>query len=155
VVVTGKDGRCVDGIAQGELEVLEDGKPQTLSHFAVEARPGLRAEAVAPPMPAAAPAPAPSQAPPTPRGRFFVLAVDDLHTAPGNMAEARRAMTRFVDEQVSDDDLVALATTSGTAGVFQDFTRDRAALRRAIARIESRYQPVEPGGAPYLSEHQA
>ena len=49
VVVTGKDGRCVDGIAQGEFEVLEDGKPQTLSHFAVEARPGLRAEAVAPP----------------------------------------------------------------------------------------------------------
>ena len=155
VVVTGKDGRCVDGIAQGEFEVLEDGKPQTLSHFAVEARPGLRAEAAAPPAPEAAPFPAPAQAPPTPRGRFFVLAVDDLHTAPGNMAEARRAMTRFVDEQVSDDDLVALATTSGTAGVFQDFTRDKAALRRAIARVQSRYEPVEPGGAPYLSEYQA
>jgi hypothetical protein len=25
VVVTGKDGQCVDGIAQGEIEVLEDG----------------------------------------------------------------------------------------------------------------------------------
>ena len=155
VVVTGKDGRCVDGIAQGEFEVLEDGKPQTLSHFAVEARPGLRAEAVAPPPPAAAPAAAPAPAPAAPRGRFFVLAVDDLHTAPGNMAEARRAMTRFVDEQVSNDDLVALATTSGTAGVFQDFTRDKSALRQAIGRVQSRYQPVEPGGAPYLSEYQA
>jgi len=155
VVVTGKDGQCVDGIAQGEFEVLEDGKPQTLSHFAVEARPGLRAEAAASPVPEAAPVPAPAQALPTPRGRFFVLAVDDLHTAPGNMVEARRAMTRFVDEQVSDDDLVALATTSGTAGVFQDFTRDKTALRQAIARVQSRYEPVAPGGAPYLSEYQA
>ena len=121
----------------------------------METRPGLRAEAAAPPAAAGAPAPAPAQAPPAPRGRFFVLAVDDLHTAPGNMVEARRAMTRFVDEQVSDDDLVALATTSGTAGVFQDFTRDKAALRQAIGRVQSRYEPVEPGGTPYLSEYQA
>jgi VWFA-related protein len=64
-------------------------------------------------------------------------------------------MTRFVDEQVSDDDLVALATTSGTTGVFQDFTREKDLLRAAIARVESRYQPVEPAGAPYLSEYQA
>jgi VWFA-related protein len=155
VVVTGKDGGCVSGLAPGDFEVLEDGKPQSLSHFAVEARPGLRVEDAAPSTPDAAPAPAPAPEPGAPRGRFFVLAVDDLHTAPGNVAEARRAMTRFVDEQVSDDDLVALATTSGTAGVFQDFTRDKAALRRAIARVQSRYEPVEPGGAPYLSEYQA
>jgi VWFA-related protein len=155
VVVTDRDGRCVDGMAPAEFEVLEDGKPQTLSHFAVEARPGLRAEAAAPPAPGAAPPPARAPAPSAPRGRFFVLTVDDLHTAPGSMAEARRAMTRFVDDQVSGDDFVALATTSGTTGVFQDFTRDREALRRAIARVQSRYQPVEPGGTPYLSEYQA
>jgi VWFA-related protein len=155
VVVTDGDGRCVPGIAPGDFEIREDGKPQKLSHFAEEARAGLRAEKGAPPPAAPTPAPPPSAARPAPRGRLVVLTVDDLHTAPGNMAEARRAMTRFVDEQVSDDDLVALATTSGTAGVFQDFTRDKDALRRAIARVESRYQPVEPGGTPYLSEHQA
>jgi VWFA-related protein len=156
VVVTGRDGRCVAGLDPGDFEILEDGRPQALSHFAEEARPGLRPEAVAAPPPSA-PAPAPAAAPvPSPRrGRFFVLAVDDLHTAPGNMAEARRAMTRFVEEQVSADDLVALATTSGTQGVFQDFTRDKDALRRAIARVQSQYQPVEPVGTPYLSEYQA
>ncbi|HEX9190022.1 MAG TPA: VWA domain-containing protein, partial [Vicinamibacteria bacterium] len=105
--------------------------------------------------PAAPPPAASSAAPRRPRGLLVVLAVDDLHTAPGNMAAARAAMTRFVDEQAGADDLVALVTTSGTTGAFQDFTRDRAALRRAIARVESRYEPVEPGGAPYLSEHQA
>jgi len=153
VVVTGRDGRCVAGLGPRDFEVLEDGKPQPLSHFAEEARPGARAEAAAPP--AAAPSPAPPAPPAAPRGRLFVLAVDDLHTAPGNMAAARKAMTRFVQDQVSTDDLVALATTSGTQGVFQDLTRDREVLERAIARVQSRYQPVEPVGAPYLSEYQA
>jgi len=153
VVVTGKDGRGVPGIAPGEFEILEDGKPQTLSHFAVEARPGLRTEEAAPPPAELAPSAA---APPAERHRrLFVLAVDDLHTAPGNIAPARKALTRFVDEQISSDDLVALATTSGTTGVFQDFTRDKDALHRAVARVQSRYQPVEPGGTPYLSEYQA
>jgi VWFA-related protein len=153
VVVTGKDGRCVEGIAPGEFEVLEDGKPQSLSHFAEEARPGLKAEAVAPLPTGPVPVPAPARG--AARGRFFVLAVDDLHTAPGSMVEARKAMTRFVDDLVSGDDFVALATTSGAKGVFQDLTRDKKALRQAIARVQSRYQPVEPGGTPYLSEHQA
>ncbi len=153
VVVTDRDGRCVAGLGPRDFEVLEDGKLQPLSHFAEEARPGVRAEPAAPP--AATPSPAAVAPPAAPRGRLFVLAVDDLHTAAGNMAAARRAMTRFVSDQVSTDDLVALATTSGTQGVFQDFTRDREALGRAIARVESRYQPVEPVGTPYLSEYQA
>jgi len=155
VVVTGKDGRPVEGIAPGEFEILEDGKPQTLSHFAVEARPGLRVEEAAPPPAGAPPSAVPGPSPAAGHRRFLVLAVDDLHTAPGNIAPARLAMTRFVEDQISSDDLVALATTSGTTGVFQDFTRDKEALRRAVARVESRYQPVEPGGTPYLSEYQA
>jgi VWFA-related protein len=155
VVVTDKDGRCVAGIAPAEIEILEDGRPQAVAHFAEESRPGLREEATAPEAAARALPAAPAPRSLTPRGRLFVLAVDDLHTAAGNMAAARKAMTRFVDDQVSGDDLVALATTSGTAGVVQDFTRDKDALRRAIARVQSRYQPVEPGGTPYLSEYQA
>ena len=84
-----------------------------------------------------------------------MLAVDDLHTAAGNLAAAKAAMNRFVDEQVSPDDFVALVTTSGSVGVYQDFTRDPRALHRAIDRVTSRYVPVEPGGTPYLSEYQA
>jgi VWFA-related protein len=153
VTVADRDGRPVADLMQSDFEVLEDGRPQPISHFAVEGRPGLRvAEKAAAPEAPAAPATPPR---PPPRGRLIVLAVDDLHTAPGSAAEARRAMTRFVDEQVADGDLVALATTSGEKGGFQDFTRDKAALRAAIARVRSRYQPVEPAGTPYLSEHQA
>ena len=154
VVVSEKDGRGVAGLAASDFEVREDGKEQELSHFAAETRAGSRVEAATPGTPAPT-APAPAAPPTGPRGRLFVLAVDDLHTAPANMVPAQRAMTRFVDDQVSDDDVVALMTTSGSKGVFQDFTRDKDALRRAIARVQSRYEPVQPIGAPYLSEHQA
>jgi VWFA-related protein len=156
VVVTDRTGRCVDGLAAADFEVSEDGKKQVVSHFAEEARPGFRAGAARPAAPtapaeSAAPAGGPSPAP----GRRFVLAVDDLHTAAGNLAAAKAAMRRFVDEQVSPDDFVALVTTSGTVGEYQDFTRDPRALHRAIDRVTSRYVPVEPGGTPYLSEYQA
>ncbi len=155
MVVTDRDGRCVGGLTAADFEILEDGKTRPVSHFAEEARPGFRAGAAAP----AAPGPSPeaSAAAPAPaaRGRHLVLAVDDLHTAAGNLGAAKTAMNRFVDEQVSPDDFVALVTTSGSVGVYQDFTRDPRALHRAIDRVTSRYVPVEPGGTPYLSEYQA
>lgn len=157
LVVTGKDGRPVSDLGPADLRVLEDGKPQAIVHFALERAESavLEPEVAAAGASPAAPPPPASAAAATVKGRRFVLAVDDLHTGAGSVAEARKAMTRFVDEQVSEDDFVALVTTSGSTGVFQNFTRDRAALRRAIGRVQSRYQPVDPGGAPYLSEYQA
>ena len=158
VVVTLKDGRPLGDLAAGEFQIYEDGKPQPLSHFAVARRAtasGAPASAPAPPDEPAAAAAAPPVASGAEQGRFFVLAVDDLHTGPGSVAAARAAMARFVDEQAAAEDYVALVTTSGSLGVHQDFTRDRRALHRAIERVQSRYQPVEPGGAPYLSEYQA
>jgi VWFA-related protein len=81
--------------------------------------------------------------------------VDDLHTAPANLPQAQEAMRRFVREQIAADDRVAVVSTSGSGGVFQDFTGEPEALVRAISRLHSRYQPVESLGRPYLTEHQA
>jgi VWFA-related protein len=154
LVVTDEKGRCVPGLTAEDLEVLEDRRPQSLAYFTEQTRPAWRAAPGAQTAAATAAASA-AAAPGAPGGRYFVLAVDDLHTAAGSLAEARKAMLRFVREQVSDDDRVALVTTSGAASEVQDFTRDKDALERAIARLRSRYQPVEPGGTPLLSEHQA
>jgi hypothetical protein len=145
VLVTDREGRCVGGITPAEFEVLEDGRRQQVSQFAEEARPGLRTGMAAPPPPGTVPAQ--PRTPASARGRFFVLTVDDLHTAPGSMAEARKAMTRFVDEQVSAEDFVALATTSGAKGVFQDFTREKEASTgpSPVSRADtSRWSRVAP-----------
>jgi VWFA-related protein len=163
VTVSDKDGRNVRGLTPRDFVLLEDGRPQALSHFSVGGRPGVEdgqpeATSAAAPSPAAAPAPAPAPAPPppsAPRGRHVVLLVDDLHTAAANLPQAQDAMRRFVREQIAGEDKVALVSTSGSGGVFQDFTSDAEALVRAIGRLRSRYEPIEALGRPYLSEHQA
>jgi VWFA-related protein len=155
VTVSDKSGRNVGGLTARDFILLEDGRPQPLSHFAVGDRAGV--EETVPTTPAA-PAPGAPVVPPppsAPRGRHVVLLVDDLHTAQVDLPQAQIAMRKFVTEQVSVDDRVAVVTTSGSGGVFQDFTGDSAALVRAIARVRSRYDPVEVNGRPYLTEHQA
>ena len=160
VTVTDKDGRNVSGLTARDFLLLEDGRPQALSHFALGGRPAIETSAAsasaapAPAAPVAAPA-AQSPPPPVARGRHLVLLVDDLHTAPANLPQAQEAMRRFVREQIASDDRVAVVTTSGSGGVFQDFTGDAEALVRAISRLRSHYEPVEALGRPYLTEHQA
>jgi VWFA-related protein len=160
VTVSDKDGRNVSGLTARDFVLLEDGKPQALTHFATGGRPSVEPEkAAAPAAAATAPAPAaaplPPPAPAASRGRHIVLLVDDVHTAPVNLPQAQQAMQRFVRQQIAADDRVAVVTTSGSGGVFQDFTDDVEALSRAIGRLRSRYDPVEQLGRPYLSEHQA
>jgi VWFA-related protein len=159
VTVIDKDGRNVSGLSARDFVLIEDGKAQALSHFAVGGRPAVEeaSSGVAPKAPEAPSTPTPpATAPaPAPRGRYVVLLVDDMHTAQQNLPQAQIAMRKFVTEQVSVDDRVALVTTSGSGGVFQDFTSDTPALVRAIARVRSRYDPIELNGRPYLTEHQA
>ncbi len=151
-VVTTKDGLPVDDLKATDFQVLEDGRAQTLSYFTVVRRLGPQVE----PAPVETPDAVPSAPIVDPnRKRRFVLVVDDLSTAPGNMADARKAMRLFVERQRAEDDAVAVTTTSGAGGVLQDFTQDRDALKRAVERVMSRYQAVEPSGTPYLSEYQA
>ncbi|HEY7922720.1 MAG TPA: VWA domain-containing protein, partial [Vicinamibacteria bacterium] len=155
VTVSDKSGRNAVGLTARDFVLLEDGRPQALSHFAVGGRAGVEETAAAAPSAVAPAAPAVPPPPVAPRGRHVVLLVDDLHTAQVDLPQAQIAMRKFVTEQVSVDDRVAVVTTSGSGGVFQDFTGDSAALVRAIARVRSRYDPVEVNGRPYLTEHQA
>ncbi|HVQ23803.1 MAG TPA: VWA domain-containing protein, partial [Planctomycetota bacterium] len=155
VTVSDKSGRNVTGLSARDFVLLEDGRPQALSHFAVGGRAGVEEAAPAAPSVQAPTAPIVPPPPAAPRGRHIVLLVDDMHTAQVDLPQAQIAMRKFVTEQVSVDDKVAVVTTSGSGGVFQDFTGDSAALVRAIARVRSRYDPVEVNGRPYLTEHQA
>jgi VWFA-related protein len=156
VTVNDKEGHNVGGLTARDFLLIEDGRAQALSHFAVGGRPALESAGAAP-VPNATQAAAPASPPPpsTPRGRYLVLVVDDLHTGQQDLPQAQKAMRRFVRTQISGDDKVAVITTSGSGGVSQDFTSDPDTLVKAIARVRSRYDPVEALGRPYLTEYQA
>jgi VWFA-related protein len=157
VVVTERNGEAVRSLRPEDFEVLEDGKRQRVTHFRDgRGRPQPVAAEVAP-------APSTPAATPTPTpvlddvgGRYVVLAVDDLHIQPGNLVHAKKAFRRFAQEQVGEDDLVAVVTTSGALGHFHPFTRPGVALERAIDRLTPRAeQDAGLGGFIHMSAYQA
>ena len=65
----------------------------------------------------------------------MVLVVDDLGIAWENMEATRKALRRFVDEQVQDGDLVALVRTGASWGTLQQLTTDSRILHSAIDQV--------------------
>jgi len=132
-VVTDRQGRPVTDLKPEDFLLLEDGKPQIITHFVgAVSSPTVRSEPGSPPE---APRPAAPSAAVPPPGRHILLAIDDLHLAQQSLIQAKEALRRFVAEQMAEDDEVAVVTTSSAAGLVQPFTRNTWALRRVIDHV--------------------
>ena len=68
-------------------------------------------------------------------GRWIGLLFDDINTAPGDLAHAKIAATRFIKEAVRTGDRIAIFTTS--AGMAVGFTNDPAAILAAMTKVQS------------------
>ena len=148
-VVTGAKGAPVLDLAREDFAVLEDGKPQPLTNFEPARARGLSTSAPAPPEPAAPVAPADR-----PTGRQIAIVVDDLHLARDTAEPAKQALLRFVGEQLSAEDEIAVVTTSAPGGL-QALTRDRAVVRDAIGRISSRESAMAAARGAQMTPAQA
>lgn len=158
IVVTDKQGKPVTDLKREDFQVLEDGKPQPVSHFSVGTA-GRQAKW----LPAAkavgkdgTPVAASPVRPVFDAGRYLVLMVDDLHLAHGNLVPAKQAMIKFMDQQVGATDQVALVTTSGALGMYEQFTADRDVLKRAINRLSLQQRTITTGiEIPHITPYQA
>jgi VWFA-related protein len=159
VVVTEKGGQPTTGLTRDDFVVLEDGEPQTIVQF--QAYQGLAPGSVLTPAlagetPREAPAEPPAkEAPPLPPARRVVLLVDDLHMEFSSLGRVKKALSRFLEEDLWPEDRVAVLTTSGTDDLPRAFTSDRAALERGISRLSLRDHRVGWSGIPYISPYQA
>ena len=79
--------------------------------------------------------------------------VDDLGLSWESTSYVRRALKKFVDEQIQPGDLVAIIRTSGGMGALQQFTADKRQLYAAVERVKwnslgrsgiSAFAPMEP-----------
>ena len=156
VVVTDKQGKLVRDLKRVDFELFEDGKKQEITHFAVgtAAQPArwLAVEKKKPAEKSSADStPAEIQA-----GRYIVMAVDDFHLAPENLLNAKRTLQRFINNQMVAGDQVAIATTSGNIGMFQQFTNERDVLERAINRLNAQNRTVTSSSdIPRITDYQA
>jgi VWFA-related protein len=122
-----RDGGAVDDLRQDELQLLEDGVPQTLESF----------ERVA-------------VAPGSARSRVFVVFLDTYHTSIEDESSARVPLVRLLDRLIDRDDLVALTSPELAAG---DLTfRRKAEVLSDLAQADWSWARRGRRGAPGSKE---
>src|SRR5205085_4216363 len=77
--------------------------------------------------------------------RVTAFVVDDVTIPSEDMARARQMLTDFVNNKMTEGDLVAIVRTVGGKGLLEQFTADKQILRRAISQLGVRSIP------PYLA----
>ena len=146
-VVTDRSGKPVTDLKPEELQILEDGKPQKITNFTfVTTASGATAGPVGKPAIAdknAAPLP-PVHLRPEQVRRTIAVVVDDLGLSFESTYYVRRALKKFLDEQIQPGDLVAIIRTGAGIGALQQFTSDKRMLYAAVERIK--WNPLGRGG---------
>jgi VWFA-related protein len=146
VAVKDRDGKPIEGLKQEDFLLFEDGKRQTISVFDLErlslepAPAAVSAPAAGPALPAA-PSPSPSPSPMARRfqdRRLIVLYFDFANMAPPEQVRSEAAALKFLEEQLTASDLVAVFTYSTQLRLLQDFTEDRAKLVQLIRGMQTR-----------------
>jgi len=142
-VMDGK-GQPVRDLKKEDFEIYENGKKQVITNVSFVS--GERVKEVK--KPAAndlpdAPMP-PAVFRPESVRRAIAIIVDDLTMSATSSHYARRALRKFVDEQMQDGDLVAIVRTGSSIGALQQFTADKRRLYAAIEMIK--WNPAGLGG---------
>lgn len=154
--VTDKKGNLVRGLKREDFEVYEDGIKQPVTHFSIRTAPREVALAAGDSKAGFPARPAVTASNTSLKKRYLLFAVDDLHLSPLNLPAVKKALLKFVDEQMTGGDRVAIVTTSGSLGFLQQFTYDRDVLRHAIAQLSARprraFQSYE---VPRITDYQA
>jgi VWFA-related protein len=150
VTVVDSRGRVVKDLRPDEIEIYENGKKQAITNFAFisSARPTSptdpprqAAKAAADKEPVASPV---QQIRPEQVRRTIAIVVDDLSLSAESAYNTRRALRKFVNEQMLDGDFVAIVRTGASEGTLQQFTSDRVMLNAAVERV--RWNPSGLGG---------
>lgn len=136
VTVMDKDGKLVTDLKPEDFELYENGERQTISNFSVISR--LAGGATMGDSAAAGQAGGTSDPAKIARAqvrRTMAFVVDDLTLSHASVYYARKALKKFVDEQMQPGDLVAIIRTGGGVGALQQFTSDKRLLHAAIEKI--------------------
>lgn len=138
-VVTDRKGQLVTDLTADDFEVYEDGRQQKITNLTfVTTEPLTASNTSAKPAAKGEPAPAmpPVRVQPEQVRRTIALVVDDLCLSWESITYARKALKKFVDEQMQPGDLVAIVRTAGGVGILQQFTSDKRQLYAAIERVK-------------------
>ncbi len=146
VTVTDRKGNVVKDLKPEDFEIFENGEKQEISNFSfvsansetVQTNTNQTAKDKSS-IPLLSTPLKPEQV-----RRTIALVVDDLTLSFESTHYVRRALKKFVDEQMQNGDLVAIVRTGGGTGALQQFTSDRRQLYAAIEKV--RWNSLGAGG---------
>lgn len=153
VVVLDKQGRFVEGLKPEEFLLKVDGRVVTPSFFEHVMAGTVREEKLERSA-AKNPTPATSTSA-TYRGRTIIFFIDDLHLSAASLQRTRKALLEFVDNEMSIDDQVAVATPSGQLGFLQRFSDHKSVVRAAVGRLNQKPYTVRDTEQIPMTEYQA
>jgi VWFA-related protein len=136
VLVHDRDGHQVSGLKQADFRVLEDGVEQAITAFQVETsgQPDVETTPVAPAAKGAQPAAPAKPAQPGIR-HTYLICIDTMHAAFGNLHYAREALKRFFASQRAGDSQYAVIALGRSMTVLQNLTQDPA---KALASLDDK-----------------
>jgi VWFA-related protein len=152
IVVVDKQGRFVDGLKPEEFLLKVDGRSVTPSFFERVIAGTVREEKLER---SAVKAAAATTTPVIYRGRTIIFFVDDLHLSAASVQRTRKAILEFVDNEMSIEDQVAIATPSGQLGFLQRFSDHKSVVRAAVGRLNHRPYTVRDNEQIPMTEYQA
>jgi VWFA-related protein len=80
--------------------------------------------------------------------RVIAFVVDDLNVAVQDLPYVRKTLLDYVNNKMSEGDLVAIVRVVGGKGLLQQFTADRQLLRRAVSLITPVIHPFGSSEEP-------
>ena len=140
VIARDAQGRPVETLTAADLQLAEDGTPQTLADVRLVRVAATATGAAVSPITSASDERIEAARENT---RLVGIYLDDYYVSAASTATVKAALHRFVDQDLGPRDLVALLRPLDSLLTIR-LTRDRAALHRAIDAFEGRRGDYEP-----------
>jgi VWFA-related protein len=138
VVVTDRTGHPVHGLTKDDFEILENGKPQTITNFyEVGSAPSLPLTVSTPSSGGQTPPPVPqttaaATAPTDVRARRFMVVLDNYSLEPIQRNSVITALRKFIDANMKPNDEVSLISWAQQIDILTPLTSNKADVLRAL-----------------------
>ena len=128
VMIKDKKGKYIADLKAEDFTILENGVPQKIEFFDAPlmrnetktARASVTAEATTTTLPSSAPR------------NYVALVIDSQSTDISNLKQVREGTLKYIREQITENDIVALLSVTNGLRMLQPFTQDKAKLMEAL-----------------------
>lgn len=153
LLVVDKDGKLVKGLAAGDFELFQDGKPQKITNLSYVSTDGA-SQTVTSEIKSQKPSTDKNIAPPPVKigantaGRILTFIVDDGNCSVSHlgMTAAKEGLQKFIRAQMMPTDRIAIYQTRTGSSVLQQYTNDKQRLLTIAGKI--RWLPPTLGCTP-------